>query len=63
MPNRHKPIGNTEEKLLNRYEEKKARLKKIKNAGYKIVLIKGASLENSCAKILNLKMSLVRTLT
>ena len=39
MPNRHKPIGNTEKKLLNRYEENEARLKKIENAAYKVVSI------------------------
>jgi G:T-mismatch repair DNA endonuclease (very short patch repair protein) len=39
MPNRHKPIGDTDEALLNRYEETMARLQKIKNAGYKVVSI------------------------
>ena len=63
MHNRHKPIGNIEEILLSRYEETTARLKKIQNAGYKVVSIWGASLENCCAKIQALKMNLVRTLT
>ena len=33
IPNRHKPIGNTEETLQNRYEETKSRLQKIEHAG------------------------------
>ena len=41
MPNRHKPIGNTEEILLSRYEETEARLKEIEDAGYKVVSIWG----------------------
>ena len=41
VPNRHKPIGTTEETLLNRYEETEARLKKIENAGYTVVSIWG----------------------
>ena len=41
MPNRHKPIGDTNETLLNRYEETMARLQKIRNAGYKVVSIWG----------------------
>jgi hypothetical protein len=41
MPNRHKPIGNTEETLENRYEETMARLQKIKDAGYTVVSIWG----------------------
>ena len=32
MPNRHKPISNTDETLLSRYEEKQARLQKIRDA-------------------------------
>ena len=36
MPNRHKPIGTTEETLLTKYEGKKAGGKKIKNAGYTV---------------------------
>ena len=39
MLNRHKHIGNTDETLLSRYEETKARQKKIENAGYKVVSI------------------------
>ena len=39
MPNRHKPIGNTEETSLSRYEET-ARIKNW-NTGYKVVLIWG----------------------
>jgi len=34
MPNRHKPIGKTEEALQSRYEKTKARLQKIENTGY-----------------------------
>ena len=41
MSNRHKPIGKTEETLLNRYEETEARLKKTENAGYKFISICG----------------------
>jgi len=41
MPNRHKPIGNTDETLQNRYEETMARLQKIKDAGYNVVSIWG----------------------
>ena len=39
MPNRHKPIGNTGETLISRYEETTARLKKIENVGYKVLSI------------------------
>jgi G:T-mismatch repair DNA endonuclease (very short patch repair protein) len=39
MPNRHKPISNTDEALLTRYEETKARLQKIKNAIYTVISI------------------------
>ena len=39
MPNRHKPIGNTDETLQNTYEQTQARLQKIKDAGYKVVSI------------------------
>jgi hypothetical protein len=46
MPNHHKPIGNTEETLENRYVETLARLQKLKDAGYTVVSIWGASLEN-----------------
>jgi hypothetical protein len=42
---------------------KKASLQKIKNSGYTVVSIWGASLENCCEKILALKMNIVRTLT
>ena len=62
MSNRHKPIGTTEGTLLTRYEETKTRLQKIKNAGYTVVSIWGASLENCCEKIRSLKMNLVCTL-
>ena len=41
IPNRHKPIGKTEETLENRREETKARLQKIENAGYEVVSIWG----------------------
>ena len=41
MPIRHKPIGKTEEVLENSYEETKARLQKIENAGYKVISIWG----------------------
>jgi hypothetical protein len=37
MPNRHKPIGNAEETLENRYEETMAKLQKIEDAGYTVV--------------------------
>ena len=37
MPNRHKPIGNTDQTLQNRYEETQARLQKNEYAGYKDV--------------------------
>jgi hypothetical protein len=39
MPNRDKPIGKSKETLTNRYEETMARLQKIKDAGYTVVLI------------------------
>jgi hypothetical protein len=39
MPNRHKPIGKTDETLLSRYEETMARLKKMNDAGYNVVSI------------------------
>ena len=48
MPNRHKPIGKTDETLLNRYEETQARLQKIRDAAYKVISIWGLSLENTC---------------
>jgi len=41
MPNRHKPVGKTEETLENRYEETRAKLQKIENAGYKFDSIWG----------------------
>jgi len=41
MPNQHKPIGNIEETWKNEYEETKTRLKKINNAGYRVVSIWG----------------------
>lgn len=39
MPNHHKPTGKTEETLISRYKETTARLKKIRDAGYKVVSI------------------------
>jgi len=45
MPNWHKPIGSTKETLLSRYEETTARLNKIENAGYKVVLMCGRELK------------------
>jgi hypothetical protein len=45
MPNRDKPIGNTKERLANRYEETMARLQKIRDAGYNVSIL-GVSLEN-----------------
>jgi hypothetical protein len=42
MLNRHKPIGNTDETLLSRYEETQARLQKIREAGYTVASIWGA---------------------
>ena len=47
MHNRHKPFGKTEENLDNLYEETKARLQKIENACYKVVLIWGCEFRNS----------------
>jgi len=41
MPNRRKPIGNTEETLLSRYEETQVSLQKIENAGYEVISIWG----------------------
>ena len=41
MSNQHKPIGNTEETLLSRYEETQERLKRIEDAGYNVVSIWG----------------------
>ena len=40
-PNQHKPIGNTDETLLSRYEETQPRLRKIRDAGYTVVSIWG----------------------
>jgi hypothetical protein len=45
MPNRHAPIGSTNETLQNRYEETIARLQKIKNAGYNVVSVWGCEFE------------------
>ena len=42
MPNRHKPIGNTDETLQKKYEETQARLQQIKDAGYNVVSIWGS---------------------
>jgi len=39
MPSRHKPIGNTDETLQNRYDETMSRLQKIKDAVCNVVLI------------------------
>ena len=41
VPNRHNPIGNTDETMQNRYEETQAGLQKIKDAGYEVVSIWG----------------------
>jgi len=41
MPNQHKPIGNTDETLQNKYEQTMARLQKIKDAGYNVVSMWG----------------------
>jgi len=41
MLNRDKPICNTTEKSLSRYEETVARLRKIKDAGYNVVSVWG----------------------
>jgi len=46
MPNRHKATGTTEETLLTRCEETKARLKKIKNQVIQLFRPGGANLEN-----------------
>jgi G:T-mismatch repair DNA endonuclease (very short patch repair protein) len=50
MPNRHKPIGNTEETLLSMNDETKARLNKIENAGYKVVSIWGVRVYKTIAR-------------
>ena len=52
MPSRHKPIGNTEETLLNRYEETQARLQKSETLVIRLFRSGGVSLENSCVIIL-----------
>jgi len=39
MPNRQKPVDNTGEPLLSRYEETQARLQKIIDTGYKVISI------------------------
>jgi G:T-mismatch repair DNA endonuclease (very short patch repair protein) len=36
MPNRHSPIGSTNETLQNRYEDTMSQLQRIKNAGYNV---------------------------
>ena len=41
MPNRHKPIGTTDETLQDRYEGTQARLQKIKDAGFNVFSIWG----------------------
>jgi len=41
IPNRHNPIGNTDETLQNRYQETKSRMQKIKDVGYNVVSIWG----------------------
>ena len=41
MPNRDKPIGKTQETLVNRYEETMARLQKIRHAGHNVISIWG----------------------
>jgi len=41
MPNRLKPIGKTEETVLNLYGETQARLQKIRDAGNKFISIWG----------------------
>ena len=46
MPNRDKPIGKTKETLASRYEETMARLQKLRDAGYNVISIWGASLQN-----------------
>ena len=51
ISNRHNSIGKTGETLLSRYEETTARINKIENAGYKVVSVWGASLENCLVKI------------
>jgi hypothetical protein len=45
MPNRHSPIGSTNETLQNRYEETISRLQRIKNAGYNVVSVWGCEFE------------------
>jgi len=58
MPNRHKPIGKTEETLENSYEETKARLQIIENAGYKFVSIWGCECINLLSENRGLKNEL-----
>ena len=58
MPNRHKPIGNTEETLENRYEETMARLQKIKDAGYTVVSIWGCEFRKLLRNSLGLENEL-----
>jgi len=60
MPNRHMPIGNTEETLLSMYEETTARLKKIENSGYKFSVWR-CEFRKMFREIPALKMNLVRT--
>jgi hypothetical protein len=55
MSNRHKPIGNTDETLDNRYEETMARLQKIKDAGYNGFSIWGCEFRNLLPDIPGLK--------
>jgi len=50
MPNRQKPIGKTEETLENRYEETKARLQKIENAGFTVLSIWGCEFRKSLSE-------------
>jgi hypothetical protein len=50
VPNRHKPIGTTEETLLTRYEETKARLQKINNEIYTVVATWGCEFRKLARK-------------
>ena len=60
LPNRHKPIGNTDETLQNMCEETQARLKKLKTL---VIMFRSgvASLEKCYVKNLALKMNFART--
>jgi len=61
MPNRHKPIGNTDETSQNKYVETMVRLPNSKTVVTMLFRSGGASLENYCLTLLALKMNFART--